>query len=32
MKMTIKVWIEPRENCIADMVCASLCPDVFQNE
>ena len=28
--MTIKVWIEPRENCIADMVCVSLCPDVFQ--
>jgi hypothetical protein len=28
--MAIKVWIEPRENCIADMVCVSLCPDVFQ--
>ena len=28
--MTVKVWIEPRENCIADMVCVSLCPDVFE--
>ncbi|MGC9210427.1 MAG: ferredoxin [Acidilobus sp.] len=28
--MPIKVWIEPRENCIADMVCVSLCPDVFE--
>ncbi|WP_048816764.1 ferredoxin [Caldisphaera lagunensis] len=28
--MTIRVWIEPRENCIADMVCVSLAGDVFE--
>ena len=22
--------IEPRENCISDMVCVSICPDVFE--
>jgi len=25
----IKVWID-RDQCIADMVCVSLCPDVFE--
>lgn len=25
-----KVYIEPRENCISDMVCVSICPDVFE--
>ncbi len=25
----IKVWID-RDECIADMVCVSLCPDVFE--
>ena len=25
----IRVWID-REQCIADMVCVSLCPDVFE--
>ncbi|MEM4717316.1 MAG: ferredoxin [Desulfurococcaceae archaeon] len=25
-----KVKIEPRENCISDMVCVSICPDVFE--
>lgn len=24
------VKIEPRENCISDMVCVSICPDVFE--
>jgi|BEDMetMinimDraft_2_1075160.scaffolds.fasta_scaffold00288_1 Ferredoxin len=28
--MTLRVWIEPRDNCIADMVCVSLCGDVFE--
>ena len=25
-----KVRIDPRDNCISDMVCVSLCPDVFE--
>ncbi|MGC9012612.1 ferredoxin [Thermogladius sp.] len=25
-----KVEINPRENCISDMVCVSICPDVFE--
>ena len=25
----IKVWID-RDQCIADMICVSLCPDVFE--
>jgi len=25
-----RVRIEPRENCISDMVCVSICPDVFE--
>jgi len=25
-----RVKIEPRENCISDMVCVSICPDVFE--
>ena len=25
----IRVWID-REQCIADMICVSLCPDVFE--
>lgn len=28
--MTLKVSIDPRDNCIADMVCVSLCGDVFE--
>ncbi|MDP8002879.1 MAG: ferredoxin [Caldisphaera sp.] len=28
--MTYRVWEEPRDNCIADMVCVSLCGDVFE--
>ena len=27
--MPLKVWID-RDQCIADMVCVSLCPDVFE--
>jgi len=26
----LKVSIDPRDNCIADMVCVSLCGDVFE--
>ncbi len=26
----IRVWIDPRDNCISDMVCVSICPDVFE--
>jgi len=25
-----KVTIDPRDNCISDMVCVSICPDVFE--
>ena len=25
-----RVKIEPRDNCISDMVCVSICPDVFE--
>lgn len=25
-----RVEINPRENCISDMVCVSICPDVFE--
>lgn len=25
-----RVRIDPRENCISDMVCVSICPDVFE--
>lgn len=25
-----RVRIDPRDNCISDMVCVSLCPDVFE--
>lgn len=25
-----KVVIDPRDNCISDMVCVSICPDVFE--
>jgi len=25
-----RVKIDPRENCISDMVCVSICPDVFE--
>ncbi|RLG82497.1 MAG: ferredoxin [Thermoprotei archaeon] len=25
-----RVVIDPRENCISDMVCVSICPDVFE--
>ena len=25
-----RVRIDPRENCIQDMVCVSICPDVFE--
>jgi len=25
-----RVIIEPRESCISDMVCVSICPDVFE--
>ncbi len=25
-----KVIIDPRDNCISDMVCVSICPDVFE--
>ncbi|MCE4623576.1 MAG: ferredoxin [Caldisphaeraceae archaeon] len=28
--MTLRVTIDPRDNCIADMVCVSLCGDVFE--
>ena len=28
--MTLKVTEDPRDNCIADMVCVSLCGDVFE--
>ncbi len=27
--MTLKVKIEPRDECISDGLCISLCPDVF---
>lgn len=26
----IKVWIEPREACVSEMVCVVLCPEVFE--
>ncbi len=26
----LKVIIDPRDNCISDMVCVSICPDVFE--
>lgn len=25
-----RVKIEPRDSCISDMVCVSICPDVFE--
>ncbi|MEM0355874.1 MAG: ferredoxin [Desulfurococcaceae archaeon] len=25
-----RVRIDPRDNCIGDMVCVSICPDVFE--
>jgi len=25
-----RVKIDPRDNCISDMVCVSICPDVFE--
>ncbi len=25
-----RVRIDPRDNCISDMVCVSICPDVFE--
>lgn len=25
-----RVSIDPRDNCISDMVCVSICPDVFE--
>ncbi|MEM0380007.1 MAG: ferredoxin [Desulfurococcaceae archaeon] len=25
-----RVKIDPRDNCIGDMVCVSICPDVFE--
>ncbi|MEM4481487.1 MAG: ferredoxin [Desulfurococcaceae archaeon] len=25
-----KVKIDPRDNCISDMVCVSICPEVFE--
>ncbi|MET1160280.1 MAG: ferredoxin [Thermoprotei archaeon] len=25
-----RVYIDPRDNCISDMVCVSICPDVFE--
>ncbi len=25
-----RVIIDPRDNCISDMVCVSICPDVFE--
>lgn len=25
-----RVRIDPRENCISDMVCVSICPDIFE--
>lgn len=26
----LRVRIDPRDNCIGDMVCVSICPDVFE--
>ncbi len=28
--MPVKVKIEPRDSCISDMVCVSICGEVFQ--
>lgn len=28
-QMKIKVWIEPREACISEMVCTVLCGEIF---
>lgn len=28
--MPYRVWIEPRDTCISDMVCVSICGEIFE--
>jgi ferredoxin len=30
VRVTIRVYIEPREACVSEMVCTVLCPEVFE--